>query len=130
LFLEGATFGRIWWSAVSRVFYRIIQGPVPTLKDFLPYKELGKPLRFESMEREWAESISVYDDLDSAIEQAKRLRLLRFCLAKVVIPDSEIIEVAQTGRHPHHFSIYAPAWQVLRLVEGDAILVEKGQGNG
>jgi hypothetical protein len=115
---------------VSRVFYRIIRGPVPTLKDFLPYKELGKPLRFESMEREWAESISVYDDLDSAIEQAKRLRLLRFYLAKVVIPDNEIIEVAQTGKDSHHFSIYAPAWRVLRLVEGDAILVEKRQGNG
>jgi hypothetical protein len=96
----------------------------------LSQKDLGMPLRIKSMEREWAQAISVYDVPESAIEQAKRLPFLGSYHAKIVIPDDEIIEVAQTGKNPHHFSIYAPAWKVMDMVEGNTIPVEKRRGNG
>jgi hypothetical protein len=116
---------------VSRVFYRIIEGPVPTLKDFLTHKELGKPLRVKAIEREWATAISVYDDLESAIEQAKKIPSFgSFYIAKIVIPDDEVMEIAKTFKNPHHFSIYAPAWKVLKLVEGDTIMIPQELGNG
>jgi hypothetical protein len=115
---------------VSRVFYRIILGPVPTLHDFKPHKELGKPLRIKSMEREWAQSVSVYDDVASAIVQAKKFPFLGSYLARVVIPDDARIEIARTFKDPLHFSTYLPALQVLKLVEGDTIPIAKGQEDG
>jgi len=72
---------------VSRVFFRIILGPEPTLDDFKSHKLLGKPLLRERMRREWESSASVYDDLEHAIAQALKFPSLGSQIARLVVPD-------------------------------------------
>jgi hypothetical protein len=103
---------------VSRVFYRIIQGPEPTLEDFIPLKVLGRPLRNPRWKREWESAISVFDDLDYTIGKARQHPKIGTHIAKLEIPDDGSIEVAKTMDDPHHYSIYAPAEQIIELVVG------------
>ena len=72
-------------------------------------------------------AISVYDDLEIAQMQARRFPFLGSRIAKVVVPDNSGIEVEQTTTDKHHFSIYAPAEEIMNLVEGAAIPVAKEQ---
>jgi hypothetical protein len=50
-----------------RDFYRILEGPVPTLRDFTSFQALGRPLRRQTPEllRRWS-GISVYETEDQA----------------------------------------------------------------
>jgi hypothetical protein len=127
LWSEGQSFDRIGWRAVSRVFYRIILGPEPILYDFWSNKEKGKDLRNKRMRREWESAISVDDDLENALMQSRRFPFLGSHIVKIVVPDASDIEVRQTTTDKHHFSIYAPAEEIMNLVEGAAIPVAKEQ---
>lgn len=110
---------------MDRAFYRIVRSEHPTLDDFKSARELGKPLVRRYL-REWAEGISVHDDLDHSIAHARDNRLRLGChVAKMVIPDGGSIELAQTTRDRHHYSIYASAQELLSLVVGETILIRE-----
>jgi hypothetical protein len=115
---------------VSRVFYRIIQGPEPVLEDFKSNMELGKPMPHESLRREWDSAFSVFDELDYAIANAVKFPKLGNFIAKVVVPEDGSVEFAQTTRRRHHFSIYLPAEEGLKLVESEIIPIEREHHNG
>jgi hypothetical protein len=111
---------------VGRKLYRIIRGATPTLEDFKSARDLGKPLRSQRHEREWAEGVSTFDDLAYAIERAIQNRLLlgRY-VATLLVPDDGSTEIAQTTRDRHHYSIYAPAEKLLSLVQESPIEVKE-----
>ena len=102
-----------------RQFYRIVRGPVPTIEDFRSARDDGMAHVDPRYRREWAEGVSVYDNLDYALHRARtnRTGLGRF-VATIVIPDDGSIEVAKTMRNRHHFTVYADADQMLALVRG------------
>jgi hypothetical protein len=115
---------------VSRVFYRIIQGPEPTIFDFWSNKELGKLLHNESLRREWESAFSVFDEFDYAIANALKYPNLGTHIARVVVPDDGSVEYAQTTKRRQHFSIYVSAEIGLKLVEGDTIPIETEYDHG
>ena len=110
---------------MAREFYRILRSERPTLDDFKSARELGKPPVRRYL-REWAESISVHDDLDHSKAHARdnRLRLGR-SVVRLIVPEDGTVEFAQTTRDPHHFSIYASAEVILSFVAGEIIPVEE-----
>jgi hypothetical protein len=109
---------------MDRCFYRIIRAGEPQLEDFLSGRELGKPRPATRYEREWAEGVSVYDDLEWASAKALQNRLLLGDhVAVVCVPLDGSVEFAQTTRDRHHFTIYAAADRILELVQGSAIPV-------
>jgi hypothetical protein len=88
------------------------------------------PLVNEAHRREWAEGVSVYDDLAYTVRRAQRTRArLGGFVATVVIPDHGGVEVAKTMRDRRHYTIYASATEILALVEGEAIEAEDADGN-
>jgi hypothetical protein len=109
------------------VFYRIIRGAEPVLDDFRSAQALGKPLRNRKLIRQWSRGISVYDDLNHAIGQ---VRLYQFKLGHRIvmlrIPASAAIECEQWTTDLHHYTLYGEPKQLLRLVVGTPILIEKG----
>jgi hypothetical protein len=107
---------------VPTILYRIIQDAVATLDDFRTLRQLGKPLFDESLRREWAEGVSVYNNEEFAVERARRNRtgLGRF-VVPMMLPDDGTIEFAQTTRDRRHYTIYASGQQALDLVSGPAI---------
>jgi hypothetical protein len=110
---------------VSRVFYRVIKGPVPTLDDFKTHKQLGIPLKNKALEREWGSAISVYDEFDYVVGIARRFPRLGSHIATIVVPEDGSVEFAQTMGDEHHYSIYKSAQKVLELVVGESMPVPK-----
>ncbi len=101
--------------------FRIVRNQVPSADDFRTMREEGRPLLDPRYEDEWANGISVLDDLNVAIRRARnnRTELGRY-VATLLIPDDGTIRVRQTaGRH--HFTIYASGQRVLDLVQGATI---------
>lgn len=93
---------------MEREFQRIIRGPIPALGDFLSARDLGvSPAPPEGLEREWAESISVYNDLDYTVRRAQTTRreIGRFVI-QLVVPTDDSVEFAQTTRNRRQHSIY------------------------
>jgi hypothetical protein len=101
----------------ERIYYRIVRNADATEDDFKPAKDLGKPLRRPSLARQWAEGVSVSDTFEHAAAQARlyRYRLGRFVVA-IRLPRQAGIEVEQTGRDLHHFTLYGTPAQLLSLV--------------
>lgn len=115
---------------MARKFYRIVHNAVPTVDDFRTAAEEGMPLTNEAHRREWAEGVSVYDDLAYSLRRAQKNRArLGGYVATVVIPDTGGVEVAKTMQNPRHYTIYASAGEILALVEGEAIEAEDADGN-
>jgi hypothetical protein len=114
---------------VSRVFYRIIEGSEHTLRDFLPPKEVGKPLTDEAWRREWESAVSVFDDFNYIVKQLKRFPRLGAYIATVLVLEDGSVEFARTGGR-HHYSIFAPEEVVLNLVTGRAIPVSTEKHHG
>ena len=113
---------------MSLSFYRIIRGPIPTLEDFLSARDLGvSDQPPQGLEREWAESISVYDGLEYTIRRAETARreIGRF-VVRLDVPDDGSVEFAKTTRNRHHYSIYGQPEDLIRLVHGEAIPVSRG----
>jgi hypothetical protein len=46
-------------AGADRTFFRIVRHDFPALDDFKSHKALGRPLRDRTMEREWADGVSV-----------------------------------------------------------------------
>ena len=113
---------------MTREFFRIVRSATPTVEDFQAPAKLGTPLFDEKYYREWAEGVSVYDDLDYALTRARRnISGLGRYVARIVVPESEEIEIAKTMKNRHHYTIYASAAEILNLVAGEAI--EAGEEN-
>ena len=109
---------------MPRELYRIVRGPFPSLEDFRSAKALGKPLINDSLEREWSAAISVYDDLDRAIDraQAARFRVGTY-VARLALPEDGRIDVQQTTADPHHYHLYAEPDALLELVIGRSLAI-------
>lgn len=109
---------------MPHTFYRIVRNPVPTLDDFKSGKQLGKPLRDPTMEREWAYGLSVFDSFEHAVERTRAFHFrIGAWIVHLSIPDDSSIEWAQTGSDPRHFTIYTVPFEALALVDGDAMYV-------
>ncbi len=113
-----------------RDFYRIIKSASPTIRDFLTQRELRNPLRNPELFREWSEGISVLDDLDHARHLATRFPRLGSHLAVIRISSPPDLEIRQTTRDSHHFTMYAPAAELFMRIAGDAIPVALEDDNG
>lgn len=109
---------------MAGVYFRFVRGRVATLDDFRSQGALGRKLRSRGDERAFHEGISVYDDFDQACEVAASIQYRRGSyLVTLSIPAELGIEVIQTGRNAHHFTIYADAVRLLALVVGDPKLI-------
>jgi hypothetical protein len=91
------------------------------LDDFIPPKQLGRPLKNSRWKREWESSISVFDDLDYTKSRAREFPKMGTYIATLVVPDDGSIEFAKTMDDEHHYSIYAPPERLLPLVVGTPI---------
>jgi len=58
-------------SARGDHFYLIVHSDPPTFRDFESAELLGKPLLDRRYEREWRGAVSVYNDIDHAIQKAR-----------------------------------------------------------
>ena len=107
---------------MAREGFRIVRNETPARDDFLTARELGKPLRDHSRRREWAEAVSVYEDVDYAVRQARRIRfgLGRF-VVRLTIPDGAAVELVQTGGDSRHFSLFARPEQLLAWSDDRAL---------
>lgn len=105
---------------MGKTFFRIVRNAVPTSDDFRSARAEGVPPVDPKYQREWAEGVSVYDNLDYALERARtnKTGLGRFVVA-IVVPDDARLEVAKTMRNRHHYTMYASADQLLDLIQGN-----------
>jgi hypothetical protein len=106
---------------VGDTFYRTVRNVISTEDDFRTAEEEGVILVDARYRREWAEGISVYDDLEYALNRARKNRsnLGRYVVT-MIVPNDGSIEVRQTGRPPHH-TIYAKGSRAMALVRGETI---------
>lgn len=113
---------------MSRSFFRIIRGTTPTLEDFFSARDLGvTKTPPEGLEREWAESISVYDSLDYTMRRAETARreIGRFVI-RLVVPADGSVDIAQTTRNRRHYSIYGRPEDLIELVDEEPVPVIRG----
>jgi hypothetical protein len=113
--------------AVGERFYRFVRGTTAKITDFIPQGVQGKAMRYPGdavAVRAWHEGISVYDEFESACEVAARIRFQagRF-IATIVLPPGHAVEIVQTGRNRHHYTIFADAETLLEYVEGLPVLI-------
>ncbi len=101
----------------QRTYFRIVRNRTVTEDDFKAARDLGKPLKKPSLRRQWADGVSVSDTFEHAASQVRlyRYRLGRYVVA-VRLPAEVDIEVEQTGRDPHHFTVYGTPSQLLNFV--------------
>jgi hypothetical protein len=83
---------------LSRDFYRILEGPTPTLRDFTSFHALGRPLRRQTPEllRRWR-GISLYETEAQARATALWRPSIGRYIAAVRIEVGAPIDVEQTG---------------------------------
>lgn len=109
---------------MADVYFRFVRGRIPRVDDFRSQGALGRTLRTRGDERAFNEGVSVYDDFGQACEVAASIRFRRGSyLAVIALPEGHAFEVVQTGRNPHHFTLFADAEQLLALVVGDPALM-------
>lgn len=106
-------------------FFRIVRNAVPTVDDFRTAREDGLPLVDTKYFREWAEGVSVYDNLDYALARARTntTGLGRFVVA-IAVPDDGSIDFAKTMRNRRHYTIYASGVPLLALVRDVSVPAE------
>lgn len=109
---------------IGRRFYRLVESELPTTRDFLPARLLGKPLRDLRYRREWSEGVSVYDDLPHAVNRALAYRgnVGTFVATLVVTPDDRL-EIAQTSKDLHHFTIFATPFELYGPFQGPTVSI-------
>lgn len=112
---------------MTNTYFRFVRGDVATLDDFKSQGALGKVMRFEGgkdARRRWNEGISVYDDLNYActLAASSGFRIGSYIVA-LDLPIGHEIEIAQTGRDRHHYTIYANASALLALVTESPIKI-------
>lgn len=102
-----------------RYFYRILEGPVPTLRDCTSYEALGRPLRRQTPEllRRWS-GISVYETEEQARGIAMRRPSIGRYIATIRIEPGAPIRIERTGdpNTGHHTLRAEPAKILKRIV--------------
>lgn len=104
-------------AAVERTFYRIVRGPDVVEDDFTSARDLGKPLRDPSLERQCGPRGCRSTTRSSATAQARlyRYRLGRFVVAVTLTADAGV-EVDQSGNHRLHYTLHGMPSQLMGLV--------------
>jgi hypothetical protein len=88
------------------------------MDDFRTPKESGTPLYNLAYEREWADGISVYDDLAFALRRARNNKSdLGDHVVPLCISEDSDVKVRKTFGS-HHHTIYAHGADALALVCG------------
>ena len=101
-----------------------MHGETPNADDFKSQGALGKKMRFTGDQRAWEFGVSVYDDFDAACAVAAEIRFgPGSYLAMISLPPDHGLEVVQTGRNQHHYTIYAEADVLLGFVVGAAVRI-------
>ena len=78
-------------------------------------------MRFAGDQRAWDFGVSVYDDFDAACAVAAKIDFgPGSYLARITRPSDHDLEVVQTGRNQHHYTIYADPEVLLGFVDGVA----------
>lgn len=104
---------------MAEVYFRFIRGAVANVDDFRSAGALGKSKQRPGNQRQWDEGVSVYDNFDAACEFAASIRFgPGSFIVPILLPLGHNHEVVQTGRNPHHYTIYAAA-EVLMTYVGD-----------
>jgi len=111
---QGSIEGHTSWPGT---YYRIVQGSVATIEDFLPAAARGrrKP-KDRDLWRPWAEGVSVYDDVACARERVADMPRLGSFLAEVVLDEFSRITAVQIGNDPSHFTLYGAPDELLNAV--------------
>ena len=108
----------------ANIFFRFVRGATATVEDFLPQGALGKTMRYPGNAlavRAWNEGVSVDDDFEQACVVAAQIhfRAGRY-VAAIELPPEHGLEIVQTGKNRHHYTIFADAESLLALVAGDS----------
>lgn len=86
-------------------------------------------MRFAGDERAWNEGISVYDDFAHACEVAKSVRYgPGTYIVTIVLGAGHGLEVVQTGKDKHHYTIFGAASHLLTLVRGTPVRIPGAPG--
>jgi hypothetical protein len=97
---------------------------MPELVDFKSQGALGKTMRLPGDRRAWDHGISVYDDFEAACAVAARIKYgPGSYIAEISLPEGHALEVVQTGRDEHHYTIYAEAEVLLGYVSAPAVRI-------
>ncbi len=117
---------------MTNAFFRFVRGEVATVDDFKSQGALGKTMRFTSgddAQRRWNEGVSVYDSVDYACELAAAggYRIGSY-IAKISLPAGHGLDIVQTGRDKHHYTIFADAATLLALVREPATRIPGSRG--
>jgi hypothetical protein len=102
----------------DRVYlYRVVTSKQPTLEDFASNAALDRapqqPLGYRQ-QRLW-EGLSVFDTLDAARALAMDSPRKGGFVAVLALPDG--IQLKQSGRNPHHYTLWLPAETLHAAVE-------------
>lgn len=100
-----------------RRFFRIVQTNPPTTHDFRSNKELGRPLLNPKAERLW-DGISVWERVGQARSRAKGGRPPGAFIAELRVPVGGSVRIEKTTRRPGHYTLWADASWLLKLVSG------------
>lgn len=74
-------------------------------------------MRRPGNQRQWDEGVSVFDDNASAYEFAASIRFRPGSyIVPIALPIGHGYEVVQTGKNQHHYTIYAPAEELITYV--------------
>jgi hypothetical protein len=105
-------------------FFRFVRSEAPELADFKSQGALGKTMRLPGDRQAWNHGVSVYDDFDAACAVAVKIRYgPGSFIAEIVLPLDHGLEVVQTGRDEHHYTIYAEAEILLGYVNTPAVRI-------
>lgn len=105
-------------------FFRFVHSEAPELADFTSQGALGKTMRLPGDRRAWDYGVSVYDDFDAACAVAAKIRYgPGSYIAEIRLPADHGLEVVQTGRDEHHYTIYAEADVLLGYAMGPAVRI-------
>ncbi len=107
------------------ILYRIAQNPHPNPVDFMSQGAQGRRCPDPSFVREWTDGVSVFDDLAHAVAKAVRAPALGKYVFALDIPANSGLEIPQTFRDRHHYTIYAQGETLLKFVLGSAFPVER-----
>jgi hypothetical protein len=114
---------------VADQFFRFVRGETPQLVDFKSQGALGKTMRLPGERRAWESGVSVYDDFEAACAVAARIKYgPGSYIAEISLPEGHRLEVVQTGRDVHYYTIYAEPEVLLGYVNGSAVRISGSPG--
>ena len=98
-------------------FHRIVRSNPPTIVDFLSDRERGKPPPPDPALRYLWDGISVYRTEAQARNKARRFPALGMFLARLEIPEGELVEIERTLSSRGHHTLWGePAYFLSRVV--------------